>query len=222
MTVYKITNNFDEKIYVGCTRQKLEKRWIQHKSMQFKKIKEQNKLIHAFKKYGFENFKIEIIETCETITEMSEKEQFWINFYDAINKGYNVSNKKYGERYLKKEHYATLKRKIFSMDLKTGETEEYESLATSGFSPSKISQCANEAIQRKSYKNKLWSYINEKENWIRLKGKEENKCKKNRVLCIETGTEYESIKEAQKMTGIHNNAIRNVVKGRAKTAGNYT
>ena len=111
MVVYKISNNIDKKVYIGCTRQELRKRWIQHKSAQFKEVKEQNKLINAFKKYGFENFKIEPIEFCKSITEMSEKEQFWINFYDSIKEGYNVSAKKYGERYIKKEHYITMKKK---------------------------------------------------------------------------------------------------------------
>jgi hypothetical protein len=43
-------------------------------------------------KHGIENFKIEIIENCNSIEEMNEKESFWIDYYDSCNRenGYNL------------------------------------------------------------------------------------------------------------------------------------
>lgn len=50
-------------------------------------------LIHrAFQKYGFENFEYMILEKCSK-EELSERERYWINFYNTTNKdyGYNLS-----------------------------------------------------------------------------------------------------------------------------------
>lgn len=222
MLIYKITNLKNNKFYIGCTKQKIKKRWIQHKASLEKK-NEQQKLYNAMRKHGIENFKIEEIEKCSSIDEMSKREAFWIKELDAIKKGYNVSTKLYGKRYEKKENYQTMKKTIYSFDLETEKIEKFDSLSKSGFSPSKISQCANEIKERNSYKNKLWSYINTKENWERLKQKnKEKKGGPKKVRCIETNMIYDTAVEAHKITGIHKNSIRNVISGRAKTAGGYT
>ena len=48
-----------------------------------------NTAIHnAIKKYGADNFDWEIIEEC-TLNELDTKEQFWINYYNTYNIGYN-------------------------------------------------------------------------------------------------------------------------------------
>jgi hypothetical protein len=47
----------------------------------------------AIKKYGKENFTKTILEKCETVKDMYEKEIFWINKYNAVNDDifYNLS-----------------------------------------------------------------------------------------------------------------------------------
>lgn len=42
-------------------------------------------LKRAFKKYGFENFKVELIEWCDSLEELDEREIYWIKYYDATN-----------------------------------------------------------------------------------------------------------------------------------------
>jgi hypothetical protein len=44
------------------------------------------------RKYGIENFKIELIESVGTLEESNQQETFWINHYDSRNpeKGYNI------------------------------------------------------------------------------------------------------------------------------------
>ena len=44
---------------------------------------------------------------------------------------------------------------------------------------------------------------------------------KRRVLCVDTGTIYESTAEATRETGVHNSSIRRVCYGKRKTAGGY-
>lgn len=44
----------------------------------------------AIKKYGVENFKIEIIEECSE-ENVSDREIFWIEYYQTYSKGYNAA-----------------------------------------------------------------------------------------------------------------------------------
>jgi group I intron endonuclease len=75
-------------VYIGQTIQSLQKRKTQH----FCKSSNSNKhLRNAINKHGKENFVIEIIETCSTLEQLDQREQYWIKFYDSTNpqKGYN-------------------------------------------------------------------------------------------------------------------------------------
>ena len=83
--IYKTTNLINNKIYIG-----------QHKSEKF----EPNKyigsgvvLLKAINKYGFENFKCELLKECLSREEMNKEESFYINKYDSTNpeKGYNLT-----------------------------------------------------------------------------------------------------------------------------------
>jgi hypothetical protein len=48
----------------------------------------------ALRKYGLENFIIEIIETCNSLDELNEKEIYWISFFKSVNNkfGYNLDS----------------------------------------------------------------------------------------------------------------------------------
>lgn len=85
MIIYKITNLLDGKVYVGQTARTLEARIDQHKRRSASAISK------AIKKYGWENFKAEVIEECKTRDQLNEREIYWIKFYDCIApKGYNL------------------------------------------------------------------------------------------------------------------------------------
>ena len=67
--IYKIENKLDGKIYVGQTRQTLRKRIAAHKRLNYP-------IGFALRKYGIENFEITILETCETLEQLNEREIF--------------------------------------------------------------------------------------------------------------------------------------------------
>lgn len=86
MYIYKITNKLNGKIYVGQTKFSVEKRFKQH-------AKADSVIGSAIRKYGIENFNVEVIETCKTFTELNEREIFWIDFYNCkVPNGYNVAD----------------------------------------------------------------------------------------------------------------------------------
>ena len=92
--VYKISNSINNKLYFGVTQQDLKIRWQQHKCNSNKK---NYYLYNAMKKYGFNNFKIEIVFEANTKEEMIEKEMELINLYKTNNRLYGYNNSTGGE-----------------------------------------------------------------------------------------------------------------------------
>ena len=110
MIVYKATNMVNGKVYIGQTIQKLEDRITRHKIESNQGIKRH--FYDAIRKYGFDQFKWEIIDNSKTEKELDDKEIFWIEYYKS-----NV--RKYGYKYgvttrigtsSKKDTYFFLKR----------------------------------------------------------------------------------------------------------------
>ena len=89
--IYKITNLINGKIYVGQSID-IADRWKQHIYKAFNcNEKAYTSAIHnAFRKYGVENFKLEIIEEC-LAEELDSKEKFWIKELNSLYpNGYNI------------------------------------------------------------------------------------------------------------------------------------
>lgn len=90
--IYKITNKINGKIYVGQTTKTLTERFQKHCwGTTAKDIYHFNMAIkEAIRKYGKENFIIELIEEVEQ-DKLDEREVYWISYYDSYNKGYNCT-----------------------------------------------------------------------------------------------------------------------------------
>lgn len=83
--IYKITCLVNGKPYIGKTKQTLNRRIGQHKLA--------NSVIgQAIRKYGWENFTVEVLEECDTPEQLNEREQFWIaHFNSKTPNGYNCT-----------------------------------------------------------------------------------------------------------------------------------
>lgn len=90
--IYRIVNKINGKGYVGSAINFI-KRWWKHKFDLRKNRHHSIKLQNAWNKYGEENFDFIVIELVKDKNKLIEREQYWINFYDASHpkKGYNVS-----------------------------------------------------------------------------------------------------------------------------------
>lgn len=91
--VYKITNKVNNKFYIGQTRVSIEHRFKQHIKRSSEPKKYNSHLYEAMRKYGVENFFIEIVEEVNTsLDDLYEREKYWIKYLDARNTfiGYNI------------------------------------------------------------------------------------------------------------------------------------
>ena len=82
--IYKWTNKINGKSYIGQT--------IDEEGRKKDHIRGKYKCYFhdAIKKYGIENFDYEVIERIEE-SLLSEREIYWINYYDTFNNGYNLT-----------------------------------------------------------------------------------------------------------------------------------
>ena len=74
--VYITRNKINNKMYVGITNGN-DKDYLGSGI----------RLKNAVKKYGKENFENSILEECESIELLEQRERFWISFFDSVNKG---------------------------------------------------------------------------------------------------------------------------------------
>lgn len=103
MVIYKITNQLNNKIYIGQTIHTAEMRWKRHIQDALNGLN--THFAQAIRKYGYQNFKIEVIDTAETAEELTDKEYYWINYYNTTKTGYNETASKLkcgGNTYLSK------------------------------------------------------------------------------------------------------------------------
>lgn len=98
--IYKITNDINNKIYIGKTRLSIEKRWKEHLNDYSKRRNEKRPLYDAMNKYGIEHFHIEEIE--ET-NNPEEREKYWIEYYGSFKNGYNATIGGDGKPYIDRE-----------------------------------------------------------------------------------------------------------------------
>ena len=124
--IYKITNRENNLIYIGCTINSLEKRFGEHLSRCFTS-EHKSKLYNSMKKYGQDNFTIELIEECD-LSVMYETEKKYIESYDSYSNGLNSTFG--GEGCLGYTHSAEIRQKI-SDNTKNGNSHKgktYEEL----------------------------------------------------------------------------------------------
>ena len=103
-TIYKITNIINGKVYIGKTIYTIEERFKKHKNDYTKESEKDRPLYRAMNKYGFDNFKIELIETNIPDEQINEKEIYYIKYYNSYvgfpnSNGYNATLGGDGKKY---------------------------------------------------------------------------------------------------------------------------
>ena len=106
MYIYKTTNLTNGKVYIGKSEKDFNREYLGSGVL----------LSKAIKKYGKENFKVELIEDCNTIEDLNNREKFWIT--ENMGKDcYNIAEGGTGGNTMgnhpnKKTHYESISKKI--------------------------------------------------------------------------------------------------------------
>ena len=222
MVIYCIINKLNGKLYVGKTVNFIKRM----NSYRTNHHKAQPHLFNATTKYGWDNFLIEKLEeNIELESVLNERERFWIRHLCSVEFGYNCTYG--GEGQIPSEEVREKIRLSKLGDrnpMKNEETRKKVSESNKG----RISPRRG-AIMSDSSKNKVSEglkryYKDYKKIWDEdSKRKASKNCKhKKRIICIETGIIYNSIKEAGALLGLHDRLISKCVNGKRKRTGGLT
>ena len=88
--IYTITNKITGDVYVGNTSRGVKRRWTEHLCDARDDRRRGRKLYKAINEYGSSNFKVDVVEVCPSEMSM-ERERYWIDFYNSVDRGYNES-----------------------------------------------------------------------------------------------------------------------------------
>ena len=221
--IYKITNLINNKPYIGKTGKTIEKRWKEHyyEARRWQKCIEtdtnfgyNSRLYPAMNKHGYENFSIQLLEEVSSLEEMNQREQYFIDFYDARNNGYNIAAGGHGGFFLGCKHTPEAIEKI--REASTGRKMPPEAVAKTANAKrgKKVSVEGREKMRQAKLGKKTGSHS---ADW----NKRISEGQVNEVICIETNTVYYNIAEAARQTGICRQSINSCLSGRYTHAGGY-
>lgn len=137
MIVYKAENKINGKIYIGKTIQKLTRRIGSHLSKGSTSL-----FPRALKKYGLQTFTISIIDNAESEQVLTEKEKYWIRFYDCkYPNGYNLTEGGEGISGCPRSAETKLRLRIFNTGKRLSEEHKVKiGLAHKGRKPSEVAR----------------------------------------------------------------------------------
>lgn len=143
----------NNKAYIGYARN-IEDRFATHKSRAFYENKEYEKTLYrAFRKYGLENFKFEVLLECE-VEALANNEILLIKKYDTYKNGYNETEGGEGVSNIGESHPNSTFKESDIIDIRTRYSkrerkmevrELYPEIGDSGFN--------------KAWKGETWKHI---------------------------------------------------------------
>lgn len=236
--IYKIANKLNGKIYIGKTARTLEVRMKEHLRSNKTYI---DRAIH---KYGIDNFKVSVVEECDTEEKLNEREIYWIAFYKCRTpNGYNLTSGGDGiagyivSEETRKNLSTSHKGKKLSektralMSISSKNKRSVICLETNEKFDSIVDAAKHFGITAKSIGCALhgktglgcgyhWCYAEDAGKYTNVNIRSLPKHKRT-VRCVEENIVFESITEASKWANTH---FRNIIRALNKsscTAGNY-
>lgn len=202
--IYGIHNVVNDKWYIGQS-QDIHRRWRQEK------VGLRNGAIHRkgdnthissdWLKYGEDSFEWVILEYC-SMNKLNDREMYWINVKDSYRNGYNQTLGGDGHRGYHKPVSQETREKISKSlqgKLKGEKHPMYGKHHTK-------ESCEKNREAHKGVKSNLYG---------------KPAFNRRSIICIETNTRYDCIKDASAIFGINKSNISQVCQGKRKSAGGY-
>lgn len=193
--IYKATCSISGKSYIGQTKN-FQKRKAEHL-----RAKDNYAFHLALRKYGPDAFKWTILEECK-LSDLDEREIYWISYYDTYNSGYNSTiggdNAESLENWRLSHPQEARDQALKALEIANQYNKEHRE--------ERLSQFAS----------------------VRQKGIDKTKCK---VKCIELDLDFDSLADAERWSISPSNPngkkashqhISKVCTGKRKTAGGYS
>lgn len=106
--IYKINCLLNDKVYIGQTTKTIKQRFEQH-YLEATKFNRENQLYIDMVEYGKNNFEIIVLEEIQNEDyydlkiKLNDREIYFINKYNSLKNGYNISKGNYKDRKIKKQ-----------------------------------------------------------------------------------------------------------------------
>ena len=212
-SVYQHVNKINQKVYIGITKQDVEKRWgnngINYKSSPH--------FYAAIQKYGWDNFEHNVLFTGLTQKEACLKEQELIKQFNSMNREFGYNSTSGGENFTMNEE---TKQKISKALMNNKNSLGH---ACSEEKKQKISSAQKGRKFTEEHKQKL-SEAAKNRHVPCSEGKKQTlreKSHKRKVYCEELDTVYESVQECGRQLNIPATNISKLCSGRGKTLKGY-
>ena len=215
--IYKITNTINHKFYIGQSNN-INRRFSEHKNLNHEKCPS---LLAAYKKYGVENFTFEVLEECK-IEELDDREMYYIellnpqynrtkggcgvkgrNLSDEVKKRLSEKGKKQWDAKSDEE-----KKKFIKNNLKGWRKGH----PVSEYVRQRVRETHLGTKQPKELIEKRMATMKQK----KLAGWKRPSVGKKKVLCVESGVVFESVKAAGAFLGIPPTRVSSVLCGDRK------
>ena len=203
MYIYKITNNLNGKIYIGQTVVDITTRFNEH----CRPSKCNTPIDRAFKKYGRNNFSVEVLAETDNIDTLNELEIHYIKYYNSTNAeiGYNICEGGKGTMGYRHRPESCKKMSESRMGIFVGEQNPFYGKHHSDEQRAKWSKERKGRRLTDEWKQNL----------------SKTSPRKRAVICITTGERFSSIKEASIKLNITATHISRVCRGVRKSRWNF-
>ena len=198
--VYKHTAP-NGKCYIGITKQTLERRCRNGRG-----YAGNHAFYHAIQKYGWDNFSHEILESNLTPQEASEMERYYIKLYHSLStdNGYNIECGGLTSFHVSEDSRRKIALSRIGKKMPPRGEEHRKKLS--------------ESLRGRTFSDEHCRHISKSKKGKKM-GKDNPRARK--VMCIETGIVYETIKAAGASSGCDAKNITSCCAGRLNSAGGY-